>query len=69
MIYFGIRHFVTNPRASIENGLAERLIRTIFNGVRTVLLDSQLPQSLWGEATQYLVRILLSRDETQRPHH
>ena len=39
------------PYAHHQNRVAERFNLTIANGVRTVLHDVGLPDSLWGEAT------------------
>lgn len=47
---YGITQQFTTPYSSNQNGIAERLNLTIFNGVRTLLHDSELPTSLWDEA-------------------
>ena len=36
-----------------QNGLAERTIGLLFETARTVLAESRLPLSFWGEAIQY----------------
>uniref|UniRef100_T1IVZ5 Integrase catalytic domain-containing protein n=1 Tax=Strigamia maritima TaxID=126957 RepID=T1IVZ5_STRMM len=45
----GIRIQRTNPASPEMNGIAERINRTIHDGVRTVLDDSQLDEDLWAE--------------------
>lgn len=51
----GIRHETTTPRTPEQNGVSERLNRTIFDRVRTILIDSGLPLYLWAEAANYIV--------------
>ena len=50
----GIQQWFTVPYKSAQNGLAERGFRTIFDGVRTVLAQSQVPVQLWLEALMYV---------------
>ena len=35
------------PRTSQQNGVAERHNRTLINMVRSMLINSSLPMSLW----------------------
>jgi len=45
------------PYAHAQNGKAERYIRTLEDGIQTLLADSGLPTSFWGDAVltiQYL---------------
>ena len=46
----GIKHELTTPHTPQQNGAAERLNRTLIEGVRTMLADSKLPHSFWAEA-------------------
>ena len=46
----GIRHELTVPKTPQQNGVAERLNRTIVKMARSMLLDSKLPKKFWGEA-------------------
>ena len=46
----GVRHEVTVPKTSRQNGVAERLNRTLMEMVRTMLIESNLDQRFWGEA-------------------
>ena len=46
----GIRHERTIPKTPEQNGVAERLNRTLVETVRSMLLDSKLPQKFWAEA-------------------
>ena len=53
----GIAMQVTAPYAHAQAGKAERYVRTIEDGVQTLLADAKLPLSFWGDAaltTQYL---------------
>ena len=46
----GIRHECTIPKTPEQNGVAERLNRTLVESSRSMLLDSGLPQKFWAEA-------------------
>ena len=46
----GIRHEVTIPHTPQQNGISERLNRTLVECVRTMLADSKLPHRFWAEA-------------------
>ena len=46
----GVRHERTIPKTPEQNGVAERCNRTLVEMVRSMLLDSKLPQKFWGEA-------------------
>ncbi|GBM04770.1 Retrovirus-related Pol polyprotein from transposon TNT 1-94 [Araneus ventricosus] len=45
----GIRHQRTNIYSPEMNGVAERLNRTMAEGVRCLRLESELPKGLWAE--------------------
>jgi hypothetical protein len=48
---------VTAPYAHAQAGKAERYVRTIEDGIQTLIADAKLPLSFWGDAaltTQYL---------------
>ena len=51
----GIIHKFTAPYSSAQNGLAERVIRTTMDDVRTLLNDSGLSHSFWAEAAAYSI--------------
>jgi transposase InsO family protein len=51
----GIVHQKTTPRTPEQNGVSERLNLTLMDRVRTILIESQLPLSLWAEAVNYAV--------------
>lgn len=51
----GIRHEETIPHTPEQNGVAERLNRTLIEGVRTMLADSKLPHRFWAEALSTMV--------------
>ena len=46
----GIRHERTIPKTPQQNGVAERLNRTLVESSRSMLLDAALPQTFWAEA-------------------
>ena len=46
----GVRHELTVPKTPQQNGVAERLNRTLVEMVRTMLIESNLDQRFWGEA-------------------
>ena len=46
----GIKHQVTAPRSSPQNGVAERKNRTLCEAARATLRDAGLPKKLWAEA-------------------
>ena len=46
----GIRHELTIPKTPEQNGVAERLNRTLVETTRAMLLDANLPQKFWAEA-------------------
>ncbi|KAL2238396.1 UNVERIFIED_CONTAM: Retrovirus-related Pol polyprotein from transposon TNT 1-94 [Sesamum indicum] len=47
---FGIKRHKTNPYTPQQNGVAERMNRTLLDKVRCMLISSGLPKSFWGEA-------------------
>lgn len=46
----GVKHELTIPRTPEQNGVAERLNRTLMESVRSLLADSGLSKEFWGEA-------------------
>ena len=46
----GIHHELTVPKIPEQNGVAERLNRTLVEIARSMLLDAKLPKKYWGEA-------------------
>ena len=54
----GIKRHKTVPHTPQQNGLVERMNRTILERVRCMLLSAGLPKAFWGEAantTAYLI--------------
>lgn len=49
----GVQHVKTPPDAHTQNGRVERAHLTLANDMRTLLIDSQLPESFWAEAVAY----------------
>ena len=46
----GIRHELTIPKTPQQNGVAERMNRTLVESVRSMLIDAHLPHKFWTEA-------------------
>ena len=46
----GIRHEYTVPKTPQQNGVAERMNRTLVEAVRSMLSDAKLPKCFWAEA-------------------
>ena len=51
----GIRHERTVPKTPEQNGVAERLNRTLVETSRSMLLDAKLPKRFWAEAVSTAV--------------
>ena len=54
----GIVQELTNPYTPEQNGVSERLNRTIVEAVRSMLIHSNLPLSFWAEAVRSAVYVL-----------
>ena len=67
---YGIKHEKTNPYTPQQNGAAERVNRTVLDGARTILSDSNLDKSFWPEAILAFVHVwnrLCHRGQTKTP--
>ena len=53
----GIKHQLTIPKCPEQNGIAERMNRTLMEMVRSMLASSKLPQKFWAEALSTAVYI------------
>ncbi len=51
----GIRHEKTNPKTPQQNGVAERLNRTLVESARSMLLNANLSKQYWAEAVSMAV--------------
>ncbi len=51
----GIRHEKTIPKTPQQNGVAERLNRTLVESARSMLLDANLSKQYWAEAVSMAV--------------
>ena len=51
----GVRHECTIPKTPEQNGVAERLNRTLVESSRSMLLDANLPHKFWAEAVSTAV--------------
>ena len=55
----GIRHELTIPKTPEQNGVAERMNRTLIETVRSMLADAKLPHKFWAEALATAVYMYL----------
>ena len=46
----GVRHEVTIPKNPEQNGVAERMNRTLVETARSILVNVNLPHRFWAEA-------------------
>ena len=46
----GVRHELTIPKNPEQNGVAERINRTLVETARSILVNANLPHSFWAEA-------------------
>ena len=60
----GIKHEYTIPKTLEQNGVSQRMNRTLVEKVRPMLTDSKLPQQFWAEALTTAV-YLLNRSPTK----
>lgn len=66
----GIRHERSAPYTPQQNGVSERMNRTIMEAARSILHEKQVPLELWGEAVTCATHILnrsLSRTSEVTP--
>jgi transposase InsO family protein len=55
---FGILHQTTNPYTPEQNGLSERMNRTIIERSKCMVLNAQLQNNFWGEAVVTAAHII-----------
>nr|QHA33696.1 Gag-Pol polyprotein [Atrato Retro-like virus] len=60
----GIRHQTSTEYTPEQNGLAERINRTVVERARCMLYEAKLPKSFWAEATATAV-YLINRSPTR----
>jgi transposase InsO family protein len=53
----GIKHEITNAHTPQENGVSERLNRTLEDMEKAMRFDAKLPDSYWGDAVLYAAHI------------
>uniref|UniRef100_A0A0A9AYR8 Integrase catalytic domain-containing protein n=1 Tax=Arundo donax TaxID=35708 RepID=A0A0A9AYR8_ARUDO len=57
----GIVFHLSCPYTSPQNGKAERVLRTLNNSVRTLLLHASMPPKYWAEALEAATYLLNRR--------
>ena len=60
----GIEHQYTIPKTPEQNGVSERMNRTLVETVRSMLADSRLPHRFWAEALS-TAAYLINRSPTK----
>ena len=60
----GIEHQYTIPKTPEENGVSERMNRTLLETIRSMLADSRLPHRFWAEALS-TAAYLINRSPTK----
>lgn len=64
----GIKYQYTVHDSPQQNGIAERKNRTLMNAVRSMLIDANLPKTLWAEALNHaLFTLNRTRTKTRAP--
>lgn len=66
----GIKIQITTPNTPQQNGIAERKNRTLNDSVRTLLIASKLPDTLWAEAMNnvvYTQNRIIRKDKIHSP--
>ncbi|GJV21233.1 putative ribonuclease H-like domain-containing protein [Tanacetum coccineum] len=68
----GIKQEYSNARTLQQNGVAERMNRTLIEAVRTMLADSLLPTTFWAEAVStacYIFnRVRVTKPQNKTPY-
>ncbi|GKA50597.1 putative ribonuclease H-like domain-containing protein, partial [Tanacetum coccineum] len=68
----GIKQEYSNARTSQQNGVAERMNRTLIEAARTMLADSLLPTTFWAEAVNtacyILNRVRVTKPQNKTPY-
>nr|GEV72856.1 putative ribonuclease H-like domain-containing protein [Tanacetum cinerariifolium] len=68
----GIKRDISVPRNPQQNGIAERKNMTLIEAARTMLADSLLPISFWGEAVNTACyvqnRVLVTKPQNKTPY-
>jgi transposase InsO family protein len=67
----GIHHWYTLPYSSFQNGVAERMNRTLVEMTRCLLNAANMPARYWSDAVKHSATIrnlVLSTDKTEIPY-
>ena len=64
----GIHVEYTAPHSPHQNGIAERFNRVTVEGARTLLIQKDLPKSLWAEAIRHVTYLKNRTPHSDRNH-
>ncbi|GJV99358.1 putative ribonuclease H-like domain-containing protein [Tanacetum coccineum] len=68
----GIKQEFSNARTPQQNGVAERINRTLIEAARTMLADSHLPTTFWAEAVNIACytfnRVRVTKPQNKTPY-
>ncbi|GJX51143.1 retrovirus-related pol polyprotein from transposon TNT 1-94 [Tanacetum coccineum] len=68
----GIKQEFSNARTPQQNGVAERMNRTLIEAARTMLADSHLPTTFWAEAVNTACytfnRVRVTKPQNKTPY-
>ncbi|GKE62446.1 retrovirus-related pol polyprotein from transposon TNT 1-94, partial [Tanacetum coccineum] len=68
----GIKQEFSNARTPQQNGVAERMNRTLIEAARTMLADSHLPTTFWAEAVNTACytfnRVRVTKPQSKTPY-
>ena len=66
----GVHHELTVPKTPQQNGVAERMNRTLVESVRSMLSDAKFPKKFWAEHfPQLCIFVIANLQQQSRERH